>query len=377
MIKIFYLFLILSFYSPLCIAASNFDDFDEDSEPFDDFPVQSGVVYPDWFKASFLDLQEEIEESKLNKKKGIIVYLGQKNCAYCKALIDKDFGQEDIATYVQKNFDVIPMDVWGSGEVTTVDGEVMTEKQLARDLLFRRFICLDISEPVPDYSTFWRFRHELEKLSLMDVLLDAINEQLAEQGLYLKSGEVSIVDASVIEANQCRPHKGKSSKNTQDSEASWNVKAGSDGKRKSTYGFKAHINVDEDGFIKKTDYSTGSPHDSNYFTELLSGKESAAYADSAYKSEEHDNWLKVHKITNRVIRKAYRNRPLTEDDKKFNHLHSGTRSIVERVFGVLKQHYGMAKARYLGLARNQTRFQIMCIAHNMKRGLSIQQLSCA
>jgi len=251
------------------------------------------------------------------------------------------------------------------------------EKQLARDLLFRRFICLDISEPVPNYSTFWRFRHKLEKLSLMDVLLDAINEQLTEQGLYLKSGEVSIVDASVIEANQCRPHKGKESENTQDSEASWNVKAGSDGKRKSTYGFKAHINVDEDGFIKKTDYSTGSPHDSNYFTELLSGKESAAYADSAYKSEEHDNWLEAHKIINRVIRKAYRNKPLTEDDKRFNRLHSGTRSIVERVFGVLKQHYGMAKARYLGLARNQTRFQIMCIAHNMKRGLSIQQLSCA
>lgn len=188
---------------------------------------------------------------------------------------------------------------------------------------------------------------------------------------------MSIVDASVIEANQCRPHKGKNDKNTQDSDASWNVKAGSDGKRKSTYGFKAHINVDEDGFIKKTDYSTGSRHDSNYFTDLLSGKESAAYADSAYKSKAHDNWLTKHKVTNRIIKKAYRNKPLTEADKSFNRSHSGTRSIVERVFGVLKQHYGMGKARYLGLTRNKTRFQIMCIAHNMKRGLSISQLSCA
>jgi hypothetical protein len=37
----------------------------------------------------------------------------------------------------------------------------------------------------------------------------------------------------------------------------------------------------------------------------------------------------------------------------------------------------MAKARYLGLDRNRTRFELMCVAHNLKRGLSIQQASCA
>jgi len=44
------------------------------------------------------------------------------------------------------------------------------EKQLARDLLFRRFAGLDISETVPDHSTFWRFRQTLEKLNLMEGL---------------------------------------------------------------------------------------------------------------------------------------------------------------------------------------------------------------
>ncbi|MDP0589174.1 MAG: hypothetical protein QS748_08260 [Candidatus Endonucleobacter bathymodioli] len=43
----------------------------------------------------------------------------------------------------------------------------------------------------------------------------------------------------------------------------------------------------------------------------------------------------------------------------------------------MRLHYGMAKARYLGLSRNCTRFDIMCVAHNIKRGLSIQQESCA
>jgi IS5 family transposase len=44
------------------------------------------------------------------------------------------------------------------------------EKQLARDLLFRRFIGLSISESVPDHSTLWRFRQLLEKQNLMTTL---------------------------------------------------------------------------------------------------------------------------------------------------------------------------------------------------------------
>ena len=40
---------------------------------------------------------------------------------------------------------------------------------------------------------------------------------------------------------------------------------------------------------------------------------------------------------------------------------------------IMTQHYGMRKARYLGLARNPVRFGLMYVAYNMKRGLSIQQ----
>jgi len=251
------------------------------------------------------------------------------------------------------------------------------EKQLARDLLFRRFVGLDMAESVPDHSSFWRFRQTLQRLSILDKLLKEINQQLVEQGALIKPGGVSIVDASVIEAKQSRPNKGKDGESTQDPEADWNVKAGSDGKRKSTYGDKAHMNVDEDGLVKSTGYTAGNVHDSNCFTDLLDGDESAVYADSAYGSKDHDAWLKENKIENRIIRRADRNKPLTSLDKQFNRFHSGTRSTVERVFGVLKLHDGMAKARYMGLARNRTRFELMCVAHNIKRGLSIQRASCA
>ena len=57
-------------------------------------------------------------------------------------------------------------------------------------------------------------------------------------------------------------------------EARWSVEVGADGKRENTDGYKAHDNVDEAGFIKATDYSTGSLHDSNCFTGLLTGEES-------------------------------------------------------------------------------------------------------
>ena len=78
----------------------------------------------------------------------------------------------------------------------------------------------------------------------MGKLLNEINAQLSSQGLYIKSVDASIVDASVIEAKQWQPNKDKNGGSTQDPEAQWNVKAGSDGQRKSTYGFKAHINVE-------------------------------------------------------------------------------------------------------------------------------------
>ena len=120
---------------------------------------------------------------------------------------------------------------------------------------------------------------------------------------------------------------------------------------------------------------TGNVHDSNCFTELLSGDESAVYADSAYKSQKHDDWLDEQGIGNRVMERAYRNKPLTPDQKKKNQGNAGVRCTVERVFGVLKLHYGMGQARYLGLARNALRFGLMCFAYNLKRGVNIHR-SC-
>ena len=101
-------------------------------ESIDDTPRLRDIQYPKWFKLSFLELQEDLNEAIEEKKKGIIVYFGQKHCAYCEALMEVNFGKEqDIVRYTRKHFDVIPVDIWGSREVIDMQGVQSTEREYA------------------------------------------------------------------------------------------------------------------------------------------------------------------------------------------------------------------------------------------------------
>jgi transposase, IS5 family len=75
--------------------------------------------------------------------------------------------------------------------------ELKLEQQLVRDLLFRRFVGLGPDDSVPDYRSLWRFRNYPSMERLHDGLLKDINDQLAEKGLFVTMGAISIVDASV------------------------------------------------------------------------------------------------------------------------------------------------------------------------------------
>lgn len=104
---------------------------EQDVFEFDDFPLEEPLQHPDWFKHSFLDLQEDLAEAAAKGKKGIIVYFGQQRCAYCKMLMQVNFGLSDITTYTRSNFDVVSIDIWGVDEVTDVSGEVLTQREFA------------------------------------------------------------------------------------------------------------------------------------------------------------------------------------------------------------------------------------------------------
>lgn len=96
---------------------------------FIDKPLEEEIVLPDWFKVSFLDLKEDLDEALANGKRGIIIYFGQKHCPYCKAHLENNWGNRNIITYTLKHFDVIAINVRGQRQVTDFDGSEFTEKQ--------------------------------------------------------------------------------------------------------------------------------------------------------------------------------------------------------------------------------------------------------
>ncbi len=98
---------------------------------FDDSPLKKPVKIPAWFKVSFLDIRDDVKDAADEGKRGLIIYFGQEYCPYCKALLERDFGQTDIKTYTQRHFDIIAIDTRGSRLVTGLDGKVLPERDYA------------------------------------------------------------------------------------------------------------------------------------------------------------------------------------------------------------------------------------------------------
>ena len=88
------------------------------------------VEKPEWFKDSFLDLREDVEEAS-ERGKRLMLYFYQDGCPYCERLIKTNFTQHDIVAQAQKNFDIIAINMWGDREVIDLLGSTTTEKQFS------------------------------------------------------------------------------------------------------------------------------------------------------------------------------------------------------------------------------------------------------
>jgi len=87
---------------------------------------------PDWFKNSFLDLDEDIEEAREAGKR-LMIFFYQDGCPYCKKLLQDNFGQREIADKTRKNFDVVSLNIWGDRQVSFAGVESI-EKDFAESL---------------------------------------------------------------------------------------------------------------------------------------------------------------------------------------------------------------------------------------------------
>ena len=98
---------------------------------FDDFPRAEPLSHPAWFKESFLYLRDDLDEAVAAGKRGLIVYFGQRRCAYCHKLMEVNFALTDIVAYTQRHFEVVPIDIRGVREVTLLDGRTRSEREWA------------------------------------------------------------------------------------------------------------------------------------------------------------------------------------------------------------------------------------------------------
>lgn len=97
---------------------------------FNDFPPDEPLDYPTWFNEPFLNLPDD-HAAAVAAGKDLVVYFGQRRCAYCHKLMKDNFGLTDIVAYTRRHFDIVPIDIWGVDEVVDLNGETLTERDFA------------------------------------------------------------------------------------------------------------------------------------------------------------------------------------------------------------------------------------------------------
>lgn len=91
---------------------------------------EDGLHKQPWLHESFLNLQDDMAEAAESGKQLLIMW-EQKGCPYCSKTHDVNLRNGDIVDYMTKHFMIISLNLWGDREVTDIDGDVISEKDLA------------------------------------------------------------------------------------------------------------------------------------------------------------------------------------------------------------------------------------------------------
>ncbi|UEM02469.1 thioredoxin family protein [Skermanella rosea] len=90
-----------------------------------------GLHKQDWFSLTFRDVGEDMEAAR-SEGKGLVLVFEQRGCVYCARMHEQILGDPQVRDFIRSNFKVVQYNLFGSEEVTDLDGEVLTEKTAAR-----------------------------------------------------------------------------------------------------------------------------------------------------------------------------------------------------------------------------------------------------
>ena len=261
------------------------------------------------------------------------------------------------------------------------------EEQIRDRISFRAFLNLNFCDTVPDAKTIWLFAEQLKNLELEQALFDRFSEMLDASGFKVKSG--LIVDGSFVEVPRPRNTKEANSQikkgeipetlsanphvlAQKDCDAEWAKKG-----EEVHCGYKDHAMIDDEfKFIRGYGVTGAAVHDIEPHLDITPMEpaypDQEAFGDSAYKSKENDTELQRRGFLPMIHEKGYRNKPLTEEQKKMNKIKSSVRCRVEHVFGSMKMRMGNEILRSIGFARARFWIGMRNLMYNFSRYVSLK-----
>lgn len=213
------------------------------------------------------------------------------------------------------------------------------EDRVNDSISFSYFLGLHIDQVAPDHSTLSRLRTLMTKAKAYKPLFKEINRQLEAHKIIVKTG--AIIDASVIDTplkpkgktnhevteDRKDEHEVEVTKDYADSvdkDAAWLKKGG-----KYRFGYKKHHVTDDEGLVLGVLTTKASTNEVGNLQEVLNTADLPEHiplkADKGYQSKKNAEILKKRNLKNHILKKAYKNKPLTHWEKTFNKLIGKTR----------------------------------------------------
>lgn len=255
-----------------------------------------------------------------------------------------------------------------------------TEMDILDRASFQRFLGLTLADRVPDRTSIWNFKEALGGEGVAE-LFGAFDGQLREAGLLATKGKV--VDAQFVDVPRQRNTReenrrikegegapeywGEAKRAQKDVDARWATK-----NKEKHFGYKNHIKANRKSkLIECYEVTDASVHDSQAIGALLAEGDGEVYGDSAYRSKEISARVKEFGIRNRIHERAYRNKPLSQEQIERNRGKSRIRARVEHVFAFLTGTMKADRIRTIGKVRAKRGIGLANLVYNMARTVQL------